>query len=122
MIGSLARYPGEGQGLILATQVSNITDGAYLGVHRTIFLMIPLLQAPPTNPHATLVTLFMNVVDEYGTSPREQAANVARAKGAMPRLLKHLSIKGMPAPFSPDMSKFMYAMGYVLTYDHILDR
>ncbi|KAK1490750.1 hypothetical protein CCUS01_14345 [Colletotrichum cuscutae] len=48
-------------------EVSNISDAGYLGIYRTLDLMIPLLQSPLVNPHATLITLFMNAVDENAT-------------------------------------------------------
>lgn len=100
-------------------QVSNIADRGYLGVHRTIYLMIPLLQAPSLNPHATLITLFMNVVEEYSAPLCGQLANLSRDKSVIPRVMKHLSLKGMLT--GPDLIKFIYAIGCVTTYDHILD-
>ncbi|KAK3901827.1 hypothetical protein C8A05DRAFT_16048 [Staphylotrichum tortipilum] len=118
----LVKSPNLEAGSFSRIEVSNITDGAYVGVHRTIFLMIPLLQTPLTNPHATLITLFMNVVDEYGMLPEEQMANWARTRAVMPRIVKYLSLKGIPDPLSLDMVRFIYAMGSVATYDHVLDR
>ncbi len=82
--------------------------------------MVPLLQAPSLNPHATLITLFMNVVPEYSMLPGAQLTDLARGgKTVMPRVLKFLSQKGMPT--GPDLVKIMYAMGCVATYDGVLD-
>lgn len=45
-------------------EVSNISDCAYLGCQMTLAFMMPLLDAPDVNPHATLIMLFMNAVEE----------------------------------------------------------
>lgn len=45
-------------------QVSNICDHAYLGFAPTIIYFSPLLENPAVNPHATLITLFMNALQE----------------------------------------------------------
>ncbi|KAK1055362.1 hypothetical protein LTR12_013176 [Friedmanniomyces endolithicus] len=45
-------------------EVSNIVDGAYLGIEKTLGLLGPLLQPPSVNPHAAMLTLFMNAVPE----------------------------------------------------------
>jgi hypothetical protein len=45
-------------------QVSNISDGGYLGIGRTLSLLSPYLQKRIDNSHATMITLFMNAVAE----------------------------------------------------------
>src|SRR6266480_5135204 len=45
-------------------QVSNISDGGYLGIPRTLSLLSPFLQKRTDNSHATMITLFMNAVAE----------------------------------------------------------
>lgn len=60
-------------------QTSNIADVTYLGPHHTVCLLSPLLEPPSRNPHATLVTLFMNAAPEiYGRDqiPLENQAKV----------------------------------------------
>ena len=57
-------------------QVSNISDEGWLGIHRTLQLMVPLLQPPTQNPHATLITLFINVIQDMLTDSK-------RAQGIM---------------------------------------
>jgi hypothetical protein len=37
---------------------------AYIGIRNTLSLLSPLLQSPQQNPHATLITLFINAVKE----------------------------------------------------------
>ncbi|CAK4027567.1 Hypothetical predicted protein [Lecanosticta acicola] len=45
-------------------ETSNIADRAYLGTARTVGLLGPLLQKPADNPYATLITSYMNAVEE----------------------------------------------------------
>ncbi|KAL5347467.1 hypothetical protein ACLOAV_007779 [Pseudogymnoascus australis] len=105
-------------------EVSNISDGGYLGIHRILFSMIPLLQGPLVNPNATLITLFMNAVDE-NMSTGDQIANMSPHSPETKRLLKYLppSNKGMTRnPSSPEIIKFLFARDIVATYDHIFSR
>ena len=84
--------------------------------------MVPLLQGPSINPHATLITLFMNAVDESLT-PQDRMADVGKNSRATKRLLKYLPLKGWPTnPYDPQVIKFSYAQEKVATYDHIFDR
>ncbi|GCB19351.1 SET domain and MYND-type zinc finger protein 6 [Aspergillus awamori] len=48
--------------------VSNVSDQGYLGIHRTLNATVPLLQTPVDNPHATLITFFLNAVNETLTA------------------------------------------------------
>ncbi|KAI0426602.1 hypothetical protein F5Y09DRAFT_351075 [Xylaria sp. FL1042] len=45
-------------------EVSNICDSNYLGIAATLKIFGPLLRRPSTNPHATLITAFLNAVPE----------------------------------------------------------
>ena len=40
----------------------NISDAGYMGIRATISSLAPLLQPRRVNPHATLITLFLNAV------------------------------------------------------------
>ncbi|KFY28454.1 hypothetical protein V493_02929 [Pseudogymnoascus sp. VKM F-4281 (FW-2241)] len=105
-------------------EVSNISDGAYLGIHRTVFFMVPLLQKPLVNPHATLITLFMNAVDERMTN-QDRVAGITPHSQETKRLLKYLppTDKGMMTnTVSPEVIKFSLARDLVGTYDHIFSR
>ncbi|KAL2022832.1 hypothetical protein VTK56DRAFT_4363 [Thermocarpiscus australiensis] len=103
-------------------EVSNISDGCYLGIHRTIAVMVPLLQDPLANPHATLITLFMNAVDENMTD-EDRIADMAPHSPTTRRLLKYLPLKGMPTnEFDPELIKFGFARDIVATHDHVFDR
>ncbi|KAF5026431.1 hypothetical protein F66182_1496 [Fusarium sp. NRRL 66182] len=103
-------------------EVSNISDGGYLGIHQTVGIMSPLLQAPNNNPHATLITLFMNLVDENMTE-QDQRADATMQSPSTKRLLKFLPPNHPPTSrHDPDIIKFTYARDYVRTFDHIFDR
>lgn len=56
----------QGGHLTDSVQASNICDEYCLGPETTVGLLSPLLQKVSKNPHATLVTLFMNAVKETG--------------------------------------------------------
>jgi hypothetical protein len=64
-------------------QTSNISDGHFIGPHRTVRLLGPLLQTPAQNPHATLITLFMNAVVEADNK------NEASARAAAEKVMKN---------------------------------
>ncbi|KAK4039008.1 hypothetical protein C8A01DRAFT_47462 [Parachaetomium inaequale] len=70
-------------------EVSNISDGGYLGIHRTLALIVPLLQGLLSNPHTTLITLFMNAVEEY-TTTADRIADIMPHSETMKRLFKYL--------------------------------
>ena len=85
--------------------------------------MVPLLQEPLINPHATLITLLMNVVDENITD-QDRMADAAQHSPTSKRLLKYLPLKGL-APtnlYDPRIVKLSFARDLVATYDHIFDR
>jgi hypothetical protein len=104
-------------------QVSNISDRGYLGIHRTIGLMVPLLQGPLINPHATLITLFMNAVEENRTD-QDRTASMNPHSPTTKRLLKYLPPKRIMQNYisDPEIIKISYARDSVATYDHIFDR
>lgn len=85
--------------------------------------MAPLLQGPLINPHATLITLFMNAVDENITQ-KDRIAEMSPHCLTTKRLLKYLPIKGIPPTdvSDPSLIKFSFARDNVATYDHIFDR
>lgn len=85
--------------------------------------MSPLLQDPSVNPHATLITLFMNVVDENMTVQDQINDAKAMESQSTKRLLKFIPPSHPPTSHhDPDIIKFTYARDFVSTYDHIFDR
>ncbi|KAJ5389499.1 uncharacterized protein N7496_000567 [Penicillium cataractarum] len=102
--------------------VSNISDIGWLGIHRTLYLMVPLLQTPAQNPHATLITLFMNAVDETLTV-EDQMQGLTPNSRATKTLLQYLPPTGKPSStHDPTLIKFSYGRELVGTYDHIFER
>lgn len=89
--------------------------------------MVPLLQGPLINPYATLITLFMNAVDENITD-EDRMANMTPHSPTTKRLLKYLPRKGLhpngmhPNLYSPEAVKFSFAWNSVATFDHIFDQ
>ncbi|ETN45854.1 uncharacterized protein HMPREF1541_00035 [Cyphellophora europaea CBS 101466] len=79
-------------------EVPNVSDAGYLGIRATVQALAPLLQPRHQNPHATLITLFLNAVMEVVKmgDERDSAAGIANLSGYLPfpQLL--------PAPSSND--------------------
>lgn len=101
--------------------MSNISDAGYLGVHKTIFHMVPLLQPPSQNPHATLITLFMNAVPEAETKQDElQSMTEASTR----RLYQFLAPKKRPLSggYDPQVIRLLCARSLMNSYDHIFAR
>jgi hypothetical protein len=79
------------------TQVSNICDRAYIGLAPTIGIFAPLLQEPIANPHATLITLFMNAVEEeFMNSGEDHDMNV---------IMKEMALVAEYLPHRPNMNR-----------------
>ncbi|KAK0323254.1 hypothetical protein LTR82_005614 [Friedmanniomyces endolithicus] len=65
-------------------EVSNIVDVAYLGIGRTLDLLGTLLQPQSVNPHATMLTLFMNaVMDTVWKMQEHKQITIAETELAM---------------------------------------
>lgn len=86
--------------------------------------MVPLLQEPHINPHATLITLFMNVVDENMTT-EDQRADITPHSLTTKRLHKYLprTNRGMTTnTYGPEIIKISFARDIVKSYDNIINR
>ncbi|KEY73762.1 hypothetical protein S7711_03071 [Stachybotrys chartarum IBT 7711] len=105
------------------TQVSNISDTGYVGIHTTLALAMPCLQPVETNPHATLITLFMNSIEEFMTDEDHKRLALAGDPSAE-RVLKYL----YPPPnlllsrYDPFTFRFMFGKDLVAPFDHIFAR
>ncbi|EQL01827.1 MYND finger family protein [Ophiocordyceps sinensis CO18] len=104
-------------------EASNLADNCWLGIVRTLALMVPLLQVPLDNPHATLITLFMNAVMEATT----MQDNFDRIGPTTKPLVKYLPKLGphevsTVSTYHPEIIKFALGRDVVSTYDHIFDR
>lgn len=83
--------------------------------------MVPLLQPPLINPHATLITLFMNAVNKNITD-RDQIADMTPQSPTTKRLLKYLPPKRPAGANDPEIIKFLYARNIIATYDHVFNK
>ncbi|KAH8698962.1 hypothetical protein BGW36DRAFT_396585 [Talaromyces proteolyticus] len=102
--------------------VSNISDRGWLGIHRTLHLMVPLLQTPLQNPHATLITLFMNAVDETLTDGDKMKELTLHSR-ATKYLLRYRPPNGTKSSeYDAALIKFTVGRELVTPYDHIFDR
>ena len=103
-------------------EVSNIVDECYLGVHRTLAIFAPLLKPPSINPHAALLTLFLNACEivDYESEP-----NLDRAQIEMILKYAHLNlgdIRRAASPAAPEAFKFLAASQLVRDYDTLFAR
>ncbi|KAL4749304.1 hypothetical protein BDW72DRAFT_214109 [Aspergillus terricola var. indicus] len=98
--------------------VSNISDSGWLGIDRTLAYMIPLLQPPRENPCATLITLFMNAVEEAMTD-EDRKEMTSRSES----LLQYLPPKRRPiSSYDPELVKVIMALDLVMDYNLVFDR
>jgi hypothetical protein len=110
------------------TQVSNIADYGNLGIIRTLHSMIPLLQAPPVNAHATLITLFMNAVEMIKFfDPEDDSQLLARAQDpiTMRKVLQYLPVSTHPTALVRDSTtiyKILLARDTVESHDEPFNR
>lgn len=81
-----SRGTGPCNGFADDRQVSNIADGGYLGPIKTLATFSTLLKQPSQNPHATLITLFLNAIDEVSTSA-DRLANIIPETNRLQRYL-----------------------------------
>lgn len=102
--------------------MSGIADAGALGIHRTLNLMVPLLQSPLQNPHATLITLFLNTVNDTLTA-QDKLQSVSMTGREMKSLFEYLPPNGCPIDgFETGVVKFTFAREIVGKYDHVFDR
>lgn len=78
--------------LLKEKQVSNISDGWCLGAARTVSHLGGFLQTPTINPHATLISLFMNAVDEEMTKEDERQ----NVKTELMDVMRYMPFTGAP--------------------------
>ncbi|RDA90834.1 hypothetical protein CP533_1556 [Ophiocordyceps camponoti-saundersi (nom. inval.)] len=114
------RLPGETfKNRVSPSQVSNVADTLWLGIHSTLLHLIPMLQSPETNPHATLITLFMNAVEETITEP-EKVRKLDL--GARERLQTYLLGSFLERSPHVELVKAAMGMDIVIRYDDVFDR
>lgn len=83
--------------------------------------MVPLLQSPLENPHATLILLFLNAVDE-NLSDQDKLDSLTE-QNAVQRLSKYLPPKRrLISPHDPEFAQFYLGLDLVTNFDNIFDR
>ncbi|KAI8961484.1 hypothetical protein F5Y11DRAFT_326332 [Daldinia sp. FL1419] len=96
--------------------VSNITDGYYLGIHDTLEKIGPLLQPTVINRHATLIALFLNAVPEMAAYMESGIIPVqAKHKEKLEKIMRYMPELMLPDP--ANMIKIMMAMSLVQDMD-----
>ncbi|RDW81293.1 uncharacterized protein DSM5745_04850 [Aspergillus mulundensis] len=78
--------------IFVRTQVSNISDLGFLGIPKTLYYTMPLLRSPRNNPHATLITKFMNAVDEILHDPSKKPDLASQKRAAAERISQYLPL------------------------------
>ncbi|OBS28259.1 hypothetical protein FPOA_02200 [Fusarium poae] len=103
-------------------EVSNISDGAYLGINTTVSILSPVLEPPSVNPHATLITLFMNLVDENVTR-EEQIADVDAESPSSKCLSQFLPLTTLRiGHYDPGVTKLVHARDHARDFDYVFER
>ncbi|KAL7909005.1 hypothetical protein GGI35DRAFT_493828 [Trichoderma velutinum] len=110
-------------------EVSNMSDNLFVGIHHTAFIMGSLLQAPFTNPHATLITLFRNAIRETMTM-QDRVMDMYTYRPETKLIREYFSYIGIKSGYDPmagpkvDPKAIMwtYAQANVAAYDPIFDR
>lgn len=83
--------------------------------------MIPLLQNTRDNSHATLITLFMNTIDE--TLTQQDSMRHMQNSSSTKRLLSYLPPDGARlSKYDPRLIKFSLGRDIVINYDDIFER
>lgn len=94
-------------------EVSNICDGGYLGIQKTLEVVGCHLSPNAINPHATLITLFINAVKEMQKWLGEDGLDL---KG-LSKFLPPLSFESMLNTQSPEMTRYWDARDMVVDVD-----
>ncbi|KAL8804899.1 MAG: hypothetical protein Q9182_002301 [Xanthomendoza sp. 2 TL-2023] len=101
-------------------EVSNIADEAYLGLRKTLATFAPLLKNKSNNPHAALLTLFLNAC-EIADRNMGNETNMKVVRARIDQVTKYLPLKHWhrQADGQLDMIKMMVAKELVRDYDGI---
>ncbi|KAJ0423532.1 hypothetical protein BJY00DRAFT_321672 [Aspergillus carlsbadensis] len=102
------------------TEVSNITDAGYLGTRETLRLLSPLLQPPHENPHATMISSYLNAIMEMVNQgdTSDQTPNV----DLLMQFLPDIDLFSFLRPDSAQALKFWDARTVVLDRDKFFNR
>ena len=102
-------------------EVSNIADENYIGLDKSLSKFGPLLKSPTSNPHATLITLFMNAAhlaeQASGLDINMRRTNMLKVSQFLPYRLSQ-----QPDPKDPAALRSLAAMDLVRDYDELWDQ
>jgi hypothetical protein len=100
-------------------QTSNIADGYYLSIAKTLFHLGGLLQLPSENRHAVLSTLFINAVEEMHSRDKRGKTQETELK----RVLEYLPLHSLPqSEGDPNMILMLAAMSIIRDGDMYFSR
>ncbi|OBT66458.1 hypothetical protein VE03_03695 [Pseudogymnoascus sp. 23342-1-I1] len=107
------------QGIYSRIEVANICDFGYLGIRNTLDPLLPLLQLPRENPHATFITTFINAVKEV-----VKMGNSNDGLGDLGRITNYLPFQLLPPLLrsSPDILRVWDAHDLVADVDKYFER
>lgn len=100
--------------------MSNITDAGYLGTRETLRLLSPLLQPPHENPHATIISTYLNAIMEMVNQGDEK--DRIPDKDLLMKYLPDIDLLSPLEPVSADSLKFWDARTIVLDRQNFFER
>lgn len=100
--------------------VSNLTDGGWLGAETVLESFGPLLKRKSVNAHATITGLFLNAIHE--TEARQPKTDKDELKSVMLKMQKYLPVRPPFSEFDPDFLRWLMARDIFLDFDDIFDR
>ncbi|KAI5866987.1 hypothetical protein GGS23DRAFT_299667 [Durotheca rogersii] len=112
----LSNYTGSR--LFDRIEVSNISDKGYLGTAQTLYYIGRLLKHPSENPHATLVTLFLNAVDEIFDDDEKRKVLVSE----MREVCKYITPSTPRAKYDANLILCDFALPQIRDVDKYFDR
>ncbi|KAL4805432.1 hypothetical protein BDV18DRAFT_140850 [Aspergillus unguis] len=104
-------------------EISNAAEPHWLGIERVLRLMMPFLQKPTKNPHATLITLFRHAIGQSATVNDILHGSGPRHQETRRRLKEYLPFTRFPQNrYDPDLAKYDVAWDIVNDWDHVFKR
>ncbi|KAI1941378.1 hypothetical protein LOZ66_001894 [Ophidiomyces ophidiicola] len=103
-------------------EISNICDRGYLGVETCLSIFSPLLKPKEDNPHATLLALFMNAVEEEDNAAdylTGRGESITRATSYIPGFSQAVGSRNQ---YSPASLKIMQTVAAFRNFDAMFKR
>ncbi|RDA86906.1 hypothetical protein CP532_1837 [Ophiocordyceps camponoti-leonardi (nom. inval.)] len=94
-------------------------ENAWLGIHQVLIHLIPMLQPRDVNPHATLITFFMNAINDI---KRQDGKGKKLDRPSRERLQKYLVGSFLERAPHVELTKAGFAFDVVIRFDDIFDR